>query len=150
MIGFARRILHSILLPQKTRLTQEVLCTVMAEVTAIINARPLLSVCADVAFHSLTINAPHTESSSTSSWRLLRHLCIFIQNSGDRYKLLQTSFGPVRAKNTYPLCNRDRNGQCHAENFQLEIKFSSGTNKPSVTAGPWLLSQQPFLAAMDM
>lgn len=47
MIGVARRILHSILLQQKTRLTQEVLCTLMAEVTAITNARPLLSVCAD-------------------------------------------------------------------------------------------------------
>lgn len=47
MIGVARSILHSILLQQKTRLTQEVLCTLMVEVTAIMNARPLLSVCAD-------------------------------------------------------------------------------------------------------
>lgn len=47
MIGIARRILDSMLLQHKTRLTHEVLCTLMAEVTAIINARPLLPVSAD-------------------------------------------------------------------------------------------------------
>ncbi len=42
-----RRILDSMFLQLKTRLTHEVLCTLMAEVTAIINARPLLPVSAD-------------------------------------------------------------------------------------------------------
>ncbi len=47
MIGVARRILDSMLLQQKSRLTHEVLSTLMAEVTAIINARPLLPVSTD-------------------------------------------------------------------------------------------------------
>ncbi len=47
MIGVAKRILDSMLLQQKTRLTNEVFCMLMAEVTAIINARPLLPVSTD-------------------------------------------------------------------------------------------------------
>uniref|UniRef100_UPI0009B3E70D uncharacterized protein LOC109953346 n=1 Tax=Monopterus albus TaxID=43700 RepID=UPI0009B3E70D len=47
MIGIARRILDSMLLQQNTQLTHEVLCTLMAEVTAIINARPLTPVSSD-------------------------------------------------------------------------------------------------------
>ncbi|XP_047671761.1 uncharacterized protein LOC125145112 [Tachysurus fulvidraco] len=47
LIGIARRILDSMFLQLKTRLTHEVLCTLMAEVTAIINARPLVPVSAD-------------------------------------------------------------------------------------------------------
>ncbi|XP_039534522.1 uncharacterized protein LOC120483523 [Pimephales promelas] len=47
MIGIARRILDSMFLQLNTRLTHEVLCTLMAEVTAIINARPLLPVSVD-------------------------------------------------------------------------------------------------------
>ncbi len=47
LIGIARRILDSMFLQLKTRLTHEVLCTLMAEVTATINARPLLPVSAD-------------------------------------------------------------------------------------------------------
>lgn len=47
MIGVARRILDSMLLQQKSRLTHEVLSTLMAEITAIINARPLLPVSTD-------------------------------------------------------------------------------------------------------
>lgn len=47
MIGIARRIFDSMFLLQKSRLTHEVLCTLMAEVTAIMNARPLLPVSVD-------------------------------------------------------------------------------------------------------
>ncbi|KAM7373874.1 hypothetical protein PAMP_006564 [Pampus punctatissimus] len=47
MIGIARRILASTLLQQKGHLTHEVLSTLMAEITAIINARPLLPVSTD-------------------------------------------------------------------------------------------------------
>ncbi|XP_059837241.1 uncharacterized protein LOC132400293 [Hypanus sabinus] len=47
MIGIARRILDSMFLQQRTRLTHEVLCTLMAEVTAIMNSRPLLPVSSD-------------------------------------------------------------------------------------------------------
>lgn len=47
LIGMARRILDSVLLEQHSRLTHDVLCTLMAEVTAIINARPLIPVSND-------------------------------------------------------------------------------------------------------
>ena len=48
MIGVARRILDAMLLEHGTaRLTHEVLVTFMAEVTAIVNARPLTSVSTD-------------------------------------------------------------------------------------------------------
>ena len=47
MIGTARRILDSMLLQLNTRLTHEVLSTLMAEVTAIMNARPLVPVSTD-------------------------------------------------------------------------------------------------------
>ncbi|KAF1387159.1 hypothetical protein PFLUV_G00102450 [Perca fluviatilis] len=47
LIGLARRILDSMLLEQYTRLTHDVLCTLMAEVTAILNARPLIPVSND-------------------------------------------------------------------------------------------------------
>ncbi|XP_014824793.1 PREDICTED: uncharacterized protein LOC106904820 [Poecilia mexicana] len=47
MIGVARRILDAMLLQQNISLTHEVLCTLMSEITAIINARPLMPVSAD-------------------------------------------------------------------------------------------------------
>ncbi|KAJ8369941.1 hypothetical protein SKAU_G00099690 [Synaphobranchus kaupii] len=47
MIGVARRILDSMLLQETLHLSHEVLCTFMAEVTAIINARPLVPVSTD-------------------------------------------------------------------------------------------------------
>lgn len=47
LIGVARRILDSMLREQCTRLTHDALCTLMAEVTAIINARPLIPVSND-------------------------------------------------------------------------------------------------------
>lgn len=47
MIGIARKFLDSMFLLQKSCLTHEVLCTLIAEVTGIINARPLLPVSVD-------------------------------------------------------------------------------------------------------
>lgn len=48
MIGIARRILDSMLLQvSHSKLTHEVLVTLMAEVAAIINARPLVPVSSD-------------------------------------------------------------------------------------------------------
>ncbi|XP_028822925.1 uncharacterized protein LOC114778148, partial [Denticeps clupeoides] len=47
LIGVARKILDAMLRDQCTRLTHDVLCTLMAEVVAIINARPLIPVSDD-------------------------------------------------------------------------------------------------------
>ena len=47
MIGLARRILDAMFLQLKDKLTHEVLVTFMAEVAAIINARPLVTVTMD-------------------------------------------------------------------------------------------------------
>ena len=47
MIGVARRILDAMLLKENCRLTHEVLVTLMAEVMAIMNARPLVPVSSD-------------------------------------------------------------------------------------------------------
>lgn len=47
MIGLSRRILDAILLQDKIQLTHDVLCTLMMEVTAIINARPLAQISTD-------------------------------------------------------------------------------------------------------
>ncbi|XP_035995613.1 uncharacterized protein LOC110368714 isoform X1 [Fundulus heteroclitus] len=48
MIGVTRKILDSMLLTNKhTRLTHEVLCTLMAEVSSIVNARPLVPITTD-------------------------------------------------------------------------------------------------------
>ena len=48
MIGVTRRILDSMLLNNDKSLTHEVLCTFLAEVSAIVNARPLVPVSTDV------------------------------------------------------------------------------------------------------
>ncbi|XP_062413389.1 uncharacterized protein LOC119222763 [Pungitius pungitius] len=47
MIGLSRRILDGILLQDRVQLTHDLLCTLMMEVTAIINARPLVPVSTD-------------------------------------------------------------------------------------------------------
>ncbi|KAJ7991249.1 hypothetical protein DPEC_G00295360 [Dallia pectoralis] len=48
LIGLSRRILDAILLQENIQLTHDVLCTLMMEVTAIINARPLVPVSTDL------------------------------------------------------------------------------------------------------
>lgn len=83
MIGTARRILDSMLLQAgRSKVTHEVLCTFMAEVTAIINSRPLIPVSSDseapliltpamlLTQKSGTPPAPPADSSEAS---LLRH-----------------------------------------------------------------------------
>ncbi|XP_067306911.1 uncharacterized protein [Pseudorasbora parva] len=47
MISLSRRILDAILLQENIQLTHDVLCTLMMEVTAIINARPLVPISTD-------------------------------------------------------------------------------------------------------
>lgn len=121
MIGIARRILDSMLMQHKTRLTHEVLSTLMAEVTAIMNARPLLSVSTDPQqpfFHH------HCFLHRNQEFHLLLEILqlrTFTRNNGDRCRLLRTSFGLGGAKNTYLPCNKDKSGLCHAETFKLGI-----------------------------
>nr|XP_046258699.1 uncharacterized protein LOC124066389 [Scatophagus argus] len=67
MIGVTRRILDSMLLQSgKARLTHEVLTTLMAEITAIINARPLIPVSSDPEHaHILTPSMLLTQKAAT-------------------------------------------------------------------------------------
>lgn len=93
MIGVARRILDSMLLQQHIRLSQEVLCTLMSEVSAIINARPLVPVSSDpdnpyiltpAVLYTQKVGAPPGEFSNRTS----------TEANGNRCKLLPTRFGP--------------------------------------------------------
>lgn len=86
MIGVARRICDSMLLQQKSRLTQEVLSTLMAEVTAIINAHPLLPMSTDP-------QQPFILSPAMLLTQKEFHLLLetsrtrtFTQNNGDKFK----------------------------------------------------------------
>ena len=90
MIGLARRILDSMFLQLKNKLTHKVLVTFMAEVAAIINARPLVPVTTDpddlfiitpAALLTQKVNivpAPAGEFGVTdlykSQWRQVQHL----------------------------------------------------------------------------
>ncbi|XP_059825057.1 uncharacterized protein LOC132393663 [Hypanus sabinus] len=121
MIGIARRILDSMFLQQRTQLTHEVLCTLMAEVTAIINARPLLPL--------LTRKTPsysHHQCSLRRRQELPLHqgtslIRICTQSNGDRSRLWEISSGLVGDMNIYLCCNTDKSGQDPAGIFKLEI-----------------------------
>lgn len=85
------RILDSMLLQGNMRLSHKVLCTLMAEVTAIMNARPLIPV-------SIDPDSPFIRTPAMMQWysprRLESHLLlgtswtrIFSADSGDKYTL---------------------------------------------------------------
>ncbi|XP_046701027.1 uncharacterized protein LOC124382803 [Silurus meridionalis] len=90
MIGLARRILDAMFLQLKDKLTHEVLVTFMAEVAAIINARPLVPVTMDpedsfiltpaalLTQKTSSVPAPAGEFGVTdlykSQWRQVQHL----------------------------------------------------------------------------
>lgn len=95
MIGIARRILDCMLLEQKrSHLSHEVLTTLMAEVTAIMNARPLIPVSSDP--ESLLIltpamlltlkigSAPPPPSGSFQEVHLIREQWKQVQSLADR------------------------------------------------------------------
>ncbi len=117
----ARRILDSMFLQLNTRLTHEVLCTLMAEVTAIINARPLLPVSADpeqpfilspsvLLTQKTGVPPPPGDFSDqdlcTKQWR--------------QVQALATSSGPTGAANTY-LATQTKVDSTLAETFKWEI-----------------------------
>ena len=90
MIGISKRILNAMLLQCKQRLTHEVLVTLLAEVTAIINARPLVEVSTDPGEPSVLSPATLLTQKTTlpdasarglgakdaliSQWKLVQHL----------------------------------------------------------------------------
>ena len=151
MIGVAGRILDSVFLQQKTCLTHEVVCTLMAEVTAILNA--IHSYLCLQTWNSLSFSRQFNRQCSSHRSQefhlLLETLLIrtFMQNNGEKCRHWLTSFGPVGAEN---LCNKGKGGWYLAETFKLEISFSWGTNRPLVTAGPWPWTLQHSLARMVM
>lgn len=108
LIGVARRILDSMLLDQYTHLTHEVLCMLMAEVTAIINARPLIPFSNNPEDpYSVTINAPNPESWSPTSTRR------FYRQRPPHQAVETSTMSRQRIagdKSTCPLCKTERNG----------------------------------------
>lgn len=107
MIGIARRILDAILLQHKSNLTHEVLCTLMAEVTAIVNARPLFPLSTDP--HQPFLLSPYI----SREFRLLLETLVTrtsTQANGDKCKLWQFSFGNDGAVNISPLSKTDKVG----------------------------------------
>ena len=91
MIGVSRRILDSLLLDHKGPLTHDILTTFLMEVSAILNARPLVAVSTDpdapqvlspdmllqtVRACSSTIDIPEfgTKDALRSSWKCVQHL----------------------------------------------------------------------------
>lgn len=121
MIGVTRGILDFMLLRTKhTRLTHDVLCTLMAEVCAIINARPLVPV-----------------SSDSSSPMLLTSAVLLTQKPGEspphgsfeekdlfkcqwRQVHLQMSFGVDGEMNTSIPFSRGLSGTQHVATWKLE------------------------------
>jgi len=118
MIGIARRILDSMFLQLNTHLTHKVLCTLMAEVSAFINAQPLLPVSADP--EQPCILSPCSLHRRQEFHHLLdtSQIRTCTQSNGNKVRLLQTSSRSAEVVNT---CNTDRSGQYLAETFKLEI-----------------------------
>ena len=87
MIGICRRILDSVFAELKpTRLTHKVLSTLMAEVMAIVNNRPLVPVSSDPTAPEILTPATLL-TQKTSSVRPTSLLKIFMPNNGDRYNI---------------------------------------------------------------
>lgn len=95
LIGIARRILDSMFLHLKSCLIHKVLYRLMAVVTLIINAQPLLK-----------------EISRTKT-------CT--QSKRNKFRLLQTSSGPTGDATTYLACNTDKSVQYLTVTFNWEI-----------------------------
>lgn len=90
MIGASRKILDSLLMNHKVPLTHEVLTTFLMEVSAILNARPLVAISTDPDVpqvlshdilidqkpHSLQLDIPEfgTKDSLRSSWKHVQYL----------------------------------------------------------------------------
>lgn len=104
-IGITCKFLDIMLLQNKSiQLTHKVLCTLMAEVSAIINVRPLVLVSSD----------PETPL-------LLTPLTVTMEVIGEKYRLLKISSGYTENKSTFPICRKGANGWNHAIIFRLVI-----------------------------
>lgn len=106
MIGIARNILDCMLLQQKhTCLTHEVLITLMAEVTAVMNARPLVPVSSDP-------EAPFILTPAT----LLTQKCLLncSKKSGSRFKDWRILFGIHGRKNILEPYRVDGSGRTNS------------------------------------
>ncbi len=102
MIGVARRILDCILLREHAPFSHEVLCTLMAEVSAIINARPLIPVSTDPQSpFILTPAMLLTQKGAVPSPPGELMTGTFFSISGDKYRPLPMSSGSDGKGSTY-------------------------------------------------
>jgi hypothetical protein len=112
MIGIARNILNAMFAGLGTRqLTHEVLSTLMAEITAIINNRPLVPVSNDPSVPEILTPASILSLKSSPVLAAPGRSQTSIHPNGDRYSIWQTSSGRVGGKSTCRCSNRDVSGK---------------------------------------
>lgn len=152
MIGISRRILDSMLKQTSvSRLTHEVLSTLMAEVTAIINARPLIPISSDPESSFLLTPAslltkkdvltfllqePSTAKTSTA-------------NSGDKYNIWQTPFGTDGDTSIFQHCKAVASGRTCGLISRKGTWSCLRINRWSGMSGPWLWSWRHSLTKME-
>ena len=116
MIGICRKVLDSTLTTiGPTRLTHEVLCTLMAEVMAIVNNRPLVPISSDPTMPDiLTPSMVLTQKPSSLKavpGNFVRRISVGATNSGGRFNILPMSFGQDGEKSFSLFYNHDVNGK---------------------------------------
>ena len=117
-------------------LDDEGLNTLMCEVEAIVNGRPLTKLSDDprdleplTPNHLLLLRRFHQESS--------RRRIATKANDGVKYSTSQACFGEDGSENIYHRCKNDRSGPRGKETWLLVILFRSWTKKHHVVLGHW-------------
>lgn len=123
MIGLARRILDSMFLQLKDKLTHEVLVTFMAEVAAIINGRPLVPVTTDSKDSFIL----------TPAALLIQKVNVFSAPAGDfgvsRSSTCPTPSGTGGESNSSQHYRHAKSGSLFSRTSTQEVLFSSRTAK---------------------
>lgn len=112
LIGVARRILDSMLLQFASQLTHEVLSTFIAEVSAIMNARPITPIPSDPDSPALLTPATLLTQKAGSLPPLLERLTKTpVVKDGNRCSTLPTHFGNDGGGNIWLLYKIVKNGR---------------------------------------
>ena len=138
MIGVARRILDYLLMQNTSRpLSNEVLYTFMAEITALINVRPLVPISADS-------DSPLILTPAMLLTQMLEHLLLqgtfqrvtCLDNSGNRCRDMPMIFGIAGGTNTFRLCRLVVNGMQLSPTYKKETLYCWETLRQFEMNGP--------------